>query len=150
MVFPAASAGAQRLVAGEVERGLVDGNDRPFDFVRQPAKVVVPLGHVVELARHFAEELAVVFDLGAGQRVGVLGNEVAQPPHQHAPLGRMECRPITRGEGRVRGLHGAVHVLRFGLWNQAPRFGRVRIVAFEVFAGGSFDPLTTYEHLVLL
>jgi hypothetical protein len=135
-------------VTGEVERRLVDGDDRAFDLVGEPAVVVVPLGQVAELHGHLADELAVVLHLDAAERFRVVGNQIAEPAHELSPLAGVHGRPVAAGEGLLGGLHGAVGVFGVGPGDQAPGLGGKGIVAFEILAAGGFQPLATDIHLV--
>ena len=141
-------AHAQGLVARVVEGILVGGDHRPLDLVRQAAVIVVPLGCVLELAHHLADELAIVLHLDGGERFRVPGDQIAEPSEQQAALGRVHLRPVPRGECAVGCLHGAIHVVRIAPGYQGPGPGGIGIKALEVLTGGGFGPLTVDEHLL--
>ena len=70
----------ERFVAGEIEdAGLVGRNDRALDLVGQAAVVAIPLGHVLGLAAHLRDQLAVVAHLDFRQPGRVALDQVGQP-----------------------------------------------------------------------
>ena len=128
--------------------GLVGGDDMPFDLVREPAVIVVPLRHVGGLRAHLGVELAVVAHLDLGEGFRLVADQVAELAQQRAAPRGVELWPFARGERLVRRAHRPVRVLRRAPGNQRPGLAREGVIARECLPGGGFDPLATDEHLV--
>src|SRR6266508_4933551 len=115
-----------------------------------------PAGHVVEhirRKRHIGRpgdrhRLAVVEALDLSQLLEVLQDEVADPPHNPAPLRRGHPAPRSALEGGPGGAHGAVDILGPPGRDSGQRFARSRVRCLERLPPRRVDPLTVDEQLM--
>ena len=105
------TADTQRLTHRVVEQAAArPGDDVALDLVGEPGVVVVVLRQGRHLGAHLAEQLAVVEGLGAGQQLGVLGDQVTEPAEQASAPGLGQVAPGRVLEGRLGRADGPVDV----------------------------------------
>ena len=118
-----------------------------MDLVRQTGVVVVVLRQCVQLAAHFAQQLAVVLGFGPGEFLGVLADQVAEPTQQVPTAGLAEITPAWVLEGRLRRVDGRGHVGGVAASGVVEHLARGRVGALEVLARRRGDPLAADEVL---
>ena len=119
-------------------------------FVRQSAKVVIPLGQVIELRRHFGDQLAVVAHFKLCQLAGVASNEVAQLSQQRAALTGRELGPRTAGKCLVCGGDRTIGIVGRALRDLTPDLAREWVVAVKPQSRTGIRKLPVDVHLVSL
>jgi hypothetical protein len=93
------------------------------------------------------ERLAVVQGLELGELVGVLEDQVTDPPDDPAALGRGHPAPGTVLERLARGPNRPVDVLGIALGNPGERLSGRRVGGLERLARGCVGPLPVDEQL---
>ena len=114
-----------------------------------------PTGHVVEQVRgqrhvrrlRHADRLAVVQRLELGQLVGVLEDQVADPPDDPAALRRAHPAPRALVERAARGPHSPVDVLGIALGDPGERLPGRGVGGLERLARRRVAPLPVDEQL---
>ena len=118
-----------------------------------PSILVAQPGHVVEQVRgqrhvrglRHGERLAVVQRLELGQLVGVLEDQVADPPDDPSPLGRGHPAPRALLERPARRPHRPVDVLGIALGDPGERLAGRGVGRLERLARRRVAPLPVDE-----
>jgi hypothetical protein len=140
---------ADRLAHGHHQHvRLVDRQGGALDLVGQAGEVVIELGDVFDLAAGLPQQLAGIDGFDFRHAIGVLGDEVAQPMDQLAPLGGSELSPRPVGHRAMGGAHGAVDVAGIGGREAGPDLAGGRIDAVEPRAVAGFDQRAIDQHAV--
>jgi hypothetical protein len=93
------------------------------------------------------DRLAVIQRLQLGQLVGVIQDQVTDPPDDPAALGRGQSAPRPVIEGSARGADRPVDVLGVALGDAGERLAGGRIRRLERLARRRVDPLPADEQL---
>ena len=139
---------AQRIsvpIAGARDRnGLAHKARRPSSHV---AEHIDRAADVV--AARIGDRLAIVERFDLGEFVGVLFEEVAEPPHEPGALGGRDARPRAGFKRLPRRLHRKVDVGFVTRRDMGDDFLRRRILDLEGLAALRLDPFAVDQHVML-